>query len=95
MFKITFEVTVTYKNFTYWDWSNDSAIKSTGYFPENPGSIPSTHMVANNCLVMLFPGDLMTFCELCRHQHAHGTQTYVHAKYSLIHNKINEKNCTY
>ena len=32
------------------DWRDGSMVKSTDCFPEDSGSIPSTYMVAHNCL---------------------------------------------
>lgn len=47
-------------------WRDDPVAGSTGCFPEDLGSIISTHTVANNCLQLQFQG--IQHSRLCGHQ---------------------------
>jgi hypothetical protein len=42
------------KKRAYWSWRDGSAVLTA--LPEDPGSIPGTHMAAHNCLYLQFQG---------------------------------------
>lgn len=46
--------------YLYHGWSDGSSAKSTGCFPENPGTIPNTHMAAHSHVISSRP--LFWFC---------------------------------
>lgn len=48
-------------------------------FAEDLNSIPTTHVVANNCLLLQFQGNLIPFCGLHRHC-VQGNKTLIHIK---------------
>lgn len=54
-----------------------SVVKSTDYFPQDPDSIPSTHIMAQQPSLTPAPGDLMTSSSLQGHQ-AHMLYTHIH-----------------